>query len=149
MIESVAGHPALAPALRDDSDNSKAPLYCYHNSLDEIPEQTRKQLQNTYFKKSFGAVWEETRKFFQEKEMWHEIVRAEANPKYKMALVFRWYFGYSTQLALAGKQEEHVNYQVQTGPALGAFNQWVKGTPLETAEYLNRSLERLLQFGEA
>lgn len=141
-------------------------LYNHHASLDDIPEKTRKQLQTTYFKKTFEEVWEDTRKYLEGQGLQHEVVKAEANPKHKMALVFRWYFGHTTRLALTGKHEERVNYQVHTGPALGAFNQWVKGTPLEswsarhadeigkkllteTAEYLNRSLERLFQHVEA
>lgn len=137
-------------------------LYSHHASLDEIPEKTRKQLQTTYFKKTFEEIWKDTRTYLEARGLGHEIVKAEANPKHKMALVFRWYFSYTTQLAFAGKHEERINYQVHTGPALGAFNQWVKGTPLEswsnrhadeigkklmleTADYLNRSLERLFQ----
>jgi len=134
-------------------------LYSHYNTLDEIPEKTRKQIETKYFKKTFAQVWDETRSYYESKGLRHEVVKAEANPKHKMALVFRWYFGYSSRLALSGEQEERVNYQVHTGPALGAFNQWVKGTALEswahrhadeighrlladTAEYLNRSIAR-------
>lgn len=141
-------------------------LYTHYANLDEIPEKTRKQLQSTYFKKSFEEVWEDTRKYLEAQGLKHEIVKAEANPKHRMALVFRWYFGHTSRLALSGRQEERVNYQVHTGPALGAFNQWVKGTPLEswtnrhadeigrklmaeTAQYLNRSLERLFPLAAA
>lgn len=137
-------------------------LYSHYASLDEIPEKTRKQLQTTYFKKTFEEVWDETRQYLDKQGLQHEVIKAEANPKHKMALVFRWYFGYSTRLALSGAQDSRVNYQVHTGPALGAFNQWVKGTPIEawsnrhadeigklllteTAAYLSRSLERLFQ----
>lgn len=49
-----------------------------------------------------------------------------------MALTFQWYFGYCSHLALEGTQKSEVNYQVHCGLALGAFNQWVKGTPLES-----------------
>ena len=35
------------------------------------------------------------------------------------------------RLAMKGSKEGRVNYQVHTGPALGAFNQWVKGSSLE------------------
>lgn len=137
-------------------------LYTHYGSLDEIPEKTKKQLQGTYFRKPIDEVWEESRRYFAANGLQHEIVKAEANPKHKMALVFRWYFGYSSRLALTGEQSDRVNYQVHTGPALGAFNQWVKGTPLEpwnrrhadeiglkllgeTADYLNRAVERLAQ----
>lgn len=141
-------------------------LYTHYGSLDEIPEKTRKQLQTTYFKKTFEEIWQDTLQYLDAQGLRHEIVKAEANPKHKMSLVFRWYFGHTTRLALAGKPEERVNYQVHTGPALGAFNQWVKGTPLEswsnrhadeigkkllaeTAEYLNRSLDRLFPVAQA
>ncbi|MDC8758419.1 ACP S-malonyltransferase [Janthinobacterium fluminis] len=141
-------------------------LYHHHDSLDDLPEKTKKQLQTTYFKKTFEEVWNDVRKYLEGQGMRHEIVKAEANPKHKMALVFRWYFGYTSRLALAGSQDERVNYQVHTGPALGAFNQWVKGTPLEswsnrhadeigkkllteTAEYLNLSLDRLFPLAAA
>ena len=44
-----------------------------------------------------------------------------------MALVFRWYFGYTSRIAFEGDIKNKVNFQVHTGPALGAFNQWTKG----------------------
>jgi trans-AT polyketide synthase, acyltransferase and oxidoreductase domains len=140
-------------------------LYSHHNSLDEIPEKTQKQLQTNYFKKTFSEIWSETKRYLEQQGHLHEIAKAEANAKHKMALVFRWYFAYTTRLALEGKSDDRVNYQIHTGPALGAFNQWVKGTELEfwknrhvdeigkrllveTAEYLNNSLARLIG-GEA
>jgi trans-AT polyketide synthase/acyltransferase/oxidoreductase domain-containing protein len=48
-----------------------------------------------------------------------------------MAAIFKWYFGKSTRSALCGIEEEKVNYQIHCGPAIGAFNQWVKGSCLE------------------
>ena len=47
-----------------------------------------------------------------------------------MALVFRWYFRYSTDVAMAGKADARVDYQIHCGPAMGAFNRWVAGTEL-------------------
>jgi trans-AT polyketide synthase/acyltransferase/oxidoreductase domain-containing protein len=136
-------------------------LYRHYGSLDEIPERTRKQIEGTFFKKTFEQVWLETREYFNSNKLEHEIVKAEANPKHKMALVFRWYFAYCTRIAMEGKGEDRVNYQIQTGPALGSFNQWVKGSALEhwsrrhvdeiavklmnaTAEHLTRSYARFL-----
>lgn len=116
-------------------------LYSHYNSLDEIPEKTRNQLQNSVFKKSFAEIWKETAAFLESQNKHHEVSKAEANPKHKMALVFRWYFGYSTRLASEGKAEDRVNYQVHTGPALGAFNQWVKGTDLES--WKNRHVDEI------
>ncbi|AJQ26209.1 ACP S-malonyltransferase [Pelosinus fermentans] len=102
-------------------------LYRRYNSLDEIDEKTKVQIQEKYFKKSFSDVYQDIKSFYPAEE----IEKAERNPKHKMALIFRWYFGYSTRLALGGSEENKVDYQIHCGPALGAFNQWVKGTNLE------------------
>jgi trans-AT polyketide synthase/acyltransferase/oxidoreductase domain-containing protein len=92
-----------------------------------------------------------------------EIEKAETNAKHKMALVFRWYFNYSTRLALDGNEACRVDYQVHCGPALGSYNQWVMGTPLQNwrnrhvdavaiqimdgaAEYLNRRFREMTAF---
>jgi len=112
-------------------------LYRRYNSLDEIDEKTRVQLQEKYFHRSFNEVYEEVKTFYPEQE----IERAESNPKLKMALIFKWYFGYSTRLALSGNQEHRVDYQVHCGPALGAFNQWVRGTGLES--WRNRHVDKI------
>ena len=51
-----------------------------------------------------------------------------------MALVFRWYLGLSSRWANAGEPTRQVDYQVWCGPAMGAFNEWTKGSFLERAE---------------
>jgi hypothetical protein len=48
-----------------------------------------------------------------------------------MALVFRWYLGLSSRWANAGEPTRQLDYQVWCGPAMGAFNEWVKGSVLE------------------
>jgi trans-AT polyketide synthase/acyltransferase/oxidoreductase domain-containing protein len=111
--------PARANKLYD--------LYRQYNSIDEIDEKTRKQLQERYFRRGFAEIYEDCKSFYPPSE----IEQAERNPKHKMAMIFRWYFGYSTRLALSGDPERKVDYQVHCGPSLGAFNQWVKGTEME------------------
>lgn len=139
--------------------NKLLSLYRHHESLDDIPARTRAQLEGTFFKKTFEEIWQETASYFRSVNLEHEVVKAEANAKHKMALVFRWYFAYCTRIAMEGKGDDRVNYQIQTGPALGSFNRWVKGTELEpwtrrhvdqiavkimdaTAEHLTRSFAR-------
>ena len=107
-------------------------LYNQHAGLEEIPEKTLMQLEKTYFNKPITAIWEEVKTYFNRIEQPAEISKAEQNPKNKMALIFRWYFGYTNNLAFEGNMENKVNFQIHTGSALGAFNQWVKGTPLES-----------------
>ena len=115
-------------------------LYQQYNSLDEIDEKTQQQIQDKYFKRSFDEVYAATKIFFQQRNP-AEIEKAERNPKHKMALIFRWYFAHSTELALSGDSTQKVDYQVQTGPALGAFNQWVKDTELE--DWRNRHVDNI------
>jgi hypothetical protein len=51
-----------------------------------------------------------------------------------MALVFRSYLGRASGWANQGLADRKVDYQVWCGPAMGAFNEWVKGTLLEPVE---------------
>lgn len=109
-------------------------LYSHYESLDDIPAALKGQLERSYFKRSLAEVWTETERHLQSRGRTQDLAKAQTNLKYQMALVFRWYFAYSTRLAFSGSPDDLVNYQVHTGPALGAFNQWVKGTPLESWE---------------
>src|SRR5258707_11080569 len=105
-------------------------LYTRHNSLDEIDRQTKKQIEEKYFGRSFEDVWFETKSYYS--RINPEFEKSEPSPKQKMALIFKWYFIHTTRLAMRGVEENKVNYQVHCGPALGAFNRWVKGTALES-----------------
>lgn len=116
-------------------------LYNQYNSLEEIPEKTIQQLEKNYFKKPIDEIWEESKTYFKRKGDQSTIEKAESNSKHKMALIFRWYFGHSNKLAIDGDVTEKVNFQVHTGPALGAFNQWVKGTALES--WKNRHADKI------
>lgn len=96
--------------------------------MSEIDQKTLTQLEEKYFKRSIEKIYEDIKLHYPSAE----IDKAERNPKHKMALIFRWYFRYSSQLAISGSEESKVDYQVHCGPALGAFNQWVKGSELES-----------------
>lgn len=106
-------------------------LYNHYDSLDEIPAGTRKQIEDSYFGRTFEEVWQDTKDHLAKSGRTHDIARAEINPKLKMAAVFRWYFARTSRLALEGDPRQRVNYQVHVGPALGAFNQWIKGSEIE------------------
>jgi PfaD family protein len=108
-------------------------LYQHYNSLEEIPVEEQTKLKNEIFKKDLSEVWEETKKFFIDRNK-KIVERAERDPKYKMALVFRWYLGLSGQWAIDGVENRKSDYQIQCGPSMGAFNEWVKGSYLEKIE---------------
>ncbi|ERO59996.1 hypothetical protein [Pseudomonas piscis] len=107
-------------------------LYCHYESLEAIPQNIRGVLERLFFKRTLEQVWQECEHYLLAQGREADLALARSNPKVRMARVFRWYFAYSTKLAFSGESADQANYQVQTGPALGAFNQWVKGTPLES-----------------
>lgn len=113
-------------------------LYRQYDSIEQIDAKTREQIETRYFKRSFDAVWEETRMFYAQRAP-AVIARAERDPKHRMALIFRWYFVHTSRLALAGEPAEQTDFQIHSGPALGAFNQWVRGTAM--ADWRNRHVD--------
>ena len=105
-------------------------LFMQYNSIEEIPDEIKQEIETHYFKRTFGEVWDLVCKYKQKKNPQH-IIEAQANPRFKMALIFKWYFAHCNRVTLNGDLSEKDNFQVFCGPALGAFNQWVKGTPYE------------------
>ncbi|WP_339068591.1 PfaD family polyunsaturated fatty acid/polyketide biosynthesis protein [Teredinibacter turnerae] len=106
-------------------------LYKNYDSLDAIPRDVITKLEKQIFTRSIDEIWQETEAFYLRARP-EEVKKAVESPKHKMALVFKWYFIHGTRMALRGERQQRVNYQVQCGPALGSFNQWVKGTELES-----------------
>ena len=106
-------------------------LYCYCQSLDDIDSITKQRIEEQYFKRSFDDIWNQVKKYGSNEE----------NPKKKMALIFRWYFSHTSRLAREGIDQQTGDYQIHCGPAIGAFNQWVKGSALEN--WQNRHVDNI------
>jgi len=104
-------------------------LYRAHNSLEELDDRTVAQLEQKYFRRSLDDVWAETRAYLQTARP-AELPRVEADPKQRMAHVFKWYFVHATRLAMRGSSEQRVDYQVPCGPAMGALNAYLRGSGL-------------------
>ena len=124
-------------------------LYRQYDSYEKIPAKQREILQRDFFKCSFLEEWEQTKRFFAERDP-QQIELAEQKPKHKMALVFRSYLGRSSNWANTGDPIRKIDYQIWCGPAMGAFNHWTKGTFLEKSE--NRKIVTVamnLLFGAA
>ena len=106
--------------------NKLASLYRQHESLDELEPKTRQQIEERYFRRSLDTVYDEVRATCPP----GDLERVERSSKHRMAMVFKRYFRDATDWALAGDAAHKVDFQIQCGPALGAFNQWVAGTEL-------------------
>ncbi|MCU0560242.1 MAG: PfaD family polyunsaturated fatty acid/polyketide biosynthesis protein [Desulfobacterales bacterium] len=108
-------------------------LYSAHESFEQIPPRQREIVERDILRRRFDQEWENTREFFRVRDP-RQVERAERDPKHKMALVFRSYLGQSSSWAIAGEPERKLDYQIWCGPAMGAFNQWAKGSFLAKAE---------------
>ena len=117
-------------------------LYRNHESIEEIPLAEKEKLEKQIFRKSLEEVWSETESYFRSRDA-HQIERAMNHPKRRMALIFRWYLGLSSRWSNHGETGRETDYQIWCGPAMGAFNAWVKGSFLE--ESSNR---RVVDIGE-
>lgn len=102
-------------------------------SLEAMPAEERRALEEKVLGRSIADIWAETMAFFERRDP-RQIERAEADPKHKMALVFRWYLFMGAQWARSGEVSRRADYQIWCGPAMGAFNEWVKGSFLEPVE---------------
>lgn len=108
-------------------------LYRAHASLDAIPQSERARLEKDILRESVDQAWESTATFWRDRDP-AQLARAEAEPKHRMALLFRAYLGLSSRWAIDGKPERLADYQIWCGPAMGAFNTWVQGSFLQPPE---------------
>ncbi len=99
-------------------------------SLDAIPADERQRLEREIFRMSLAEVWAETERFWADRDP-RELERARREPRHQMALAFRWYLGLASRWAIIGQADRRTDFQVWCGPAMGAFNAWVKGSFLE------------------
>jgi trans-AT polyketide synthase/acyltransferase/oxidoreductase domain-containing protein len=105
-------------------------LYRSYPSLEALPAAERANLEKNLFRAPLDEIWDKTRAFFLQRDP-SQATRAESDAKHKMALVFRWYLGWSSRWANVGDPTRRMDYQVWCGPAMGAFNEWTKGSFLE------------------
>ncbi len=124
-------------------------LYTAYDSIEALPPAEREQLETHVFQRSLDAVWADCIAFFNARDP-EQLRRAEGDPKRKMALIFRWYLGLATRWGIQGDPQRRMDYQIWCGPAMGAFNDWVRGSYLEAPE--NRhvvTMARELLYGAA
>jgi PfaD family protein len=105
-------------------------LYRTYAGLDQIPVAERANLEKMIFRAPFDTIWDQTRAYFEQRDP-AQIERSLRDPKHKMALLFRWYLGMSSHWANTGEPSRVADYQIWCGPAMAAFNDWVRGSFLE------------------
>ncbi|MBM74321.1 MAG: 2-nitropropane dioxygenase [Proteobacteria bacterium] len=115
-------------------------IYRRYDSLDTISDKDRIQLERDFFRKSLADAWNETASYWAQRDP-RELDRAKQDEQHKMALLFRSYLGQSSKWAIAGVSDRKLDYQIWCGPAMGAFNDWAKGSFLEDPS--NRSVSQI------
>jgi trans-AT polyketide synthase/acyltransferase/oxidoreductase domain-containing protein len=102
-------------------------LYRTHATWDDIPAAERAKVEKQLLRASFDEAWASTRSFWLERDA-AEVDKAEADPRHKLALVFRAYLGLSSRWAIEGEASRQADFQIWCGPAMGAFNSWAQGS---------------------
>lgn len=115
-------------------------VYQRHSALEHIPPELRASLEREVLHASLDEIWAETRAFWLKRDP-AELSRAEADPRHRMVLVFRWYLGKASKWAIDGEASRRADFQIWSGPAMGSFNRWAQGSFLEDPK--NRTVVQL------
>ncbi|MFY1621170.1 PfaD family polyunsaturated fatty acid/polyketide biosynthesis protein, partial [Micromonospora sp. WMMD736] len=105
-------------------------FYRRYSAFEDAPRHELENLEKAVLGRSVPEIWTETEAFFAARDP-RQVERAGEDPKHRMALVFRWYLFNGAQWAREGHTERRADYQIWCGPAMGAFNEWVRGSFLE------------------
>ena len=108
-------------------------IFRSYDSIEAMPDDERVAMEQKLLGRSVDEIWADTVSFFQRRDP-REIERAQNDPKHRMALIFRWYLFMGAQWARSGEEARRGDYQIWCGPAMGAFNDWAKGSFLEPVD---------------
>lgn len=103
------------------------------DSIHAIPQEERKKVEDSIFRDTLENVWGKTKAFFEKHDV-KQLDKAAENPKYKLALICRWYLGSAVHWANNGVADRKEDFQIWCGPAMGAFNDWTRDSYLEVLE---------------
>ncbi|MEV8517156.1 ACP S-malonyltransferase [Dactylosporangium sp. NPDC051484] len=95
-------------------------LWRHHGSWDAIDADTRRQIETRYLRRPYPEAV----------RRWGAPPGGPDDPRQELARVVRGYLNEGLHLARDGDPARQVDYLVYCGPAMGAFNRWVRGTGL-------------------
>ncbi|SES15600.1 trans-AT polyketide synthase, acyltransferase and oxidoreductase domain-containing protein [Streptomyces qinglanensis] len=109
VVRKGVFYPAKAAKLHQ--------LWRAHDRWQDIDPGTRDEIERRYLRRPFAEAL--------------AAAGPGGSPKQDMAAVFRSYLVQGLALARQGDTTRKVDYHIPCGPAMGAFNDWVRGTELE------------------
>jgi trans-AT polyketide synthase/acyltransferase/oxidoreductase domain-containing protein len=118
-------------------------LYLRHGCVDEIAPEERAQIEAQYLRRSFDDVWTQVARDLTRADP-EQLRRAGEDGRTRMALLVRWYLTDTVRRACAGEAGDRLNLQIRGGPALGAFNSAVAGSPLE--DWRRRHVDEIARY---
>ena len=105
-------------------------LYRTYDSIAALPVTEQKNLAENFFRAPLDKVWHDTAVYFQQRDP-QQLVKADRDPKHKLALLFRTYLGMSSQWARHDETQHRLDFQIWCGASMGNFNAWVADSCLE------------------
>lgn len=105
-------------------------LYRSHGAWERIPARERAHIEARYFQCSFDEVCHQVEDYLAAHNP-AELEAVRRHPGKRLARAFRWYLHMGTRWAVTGAREREADFQVWCGPAMAAFNHWVRGSALE------------------
>lgn len=115
-------------------------IYRRHDSFSAISDRDLDWLEGQIFLEGCADAWARARTYHETSNP-SLVAEADADPKRQMALTFRRYLMMGAQWAREGHSDRRTDYQIWCGPAMGAFNEWVRGSFLERPE--NRTVGQI------
>ena len=105
-------------------------LYRTYDALERLPAAERAELEKQLFRRPLDDVWAGRVRLLRRARPGADRARRGTTP----STGWRWSSagtsGMSSRWAHAGEPTRAVDYQIWCGPAMGAFNDWVRGTYL-------------------
>jgi len=124
-------------------------LYKTYGAIDALPAKEKARIEKQMFKRPLEEVWADTRAYWMQRDP-KQVERADRDARHQLALTFRWYLGMTSRWARQGSDDRKRDFQVWCGPAMGAFNAWAAGGPLEAVgDRTIRSVAEALLTGAA
>jgi trans-AT polyketide synthase/acyltransferase/oxidoreductase domain-containing protein len=108
-----------------------------YNSIEDFPDALVKDLEKNYYGESIPEILSS----MQKKVPFDKFEELANNPKKKMEALFILYFYQSVKNAYNGNINDKINFQIHCGPAMGAFNFYIKDSPFEIWE--NRHVDQI------
>jgi PfaD family protein len=104
-------------------------LWRRHGDFDAIPAEERSEVEQTILGESFASAWSACRDYLVAQNKLEALNRCESDPAARFARVCKRYLAATARWPLAGGDStRRTHYQLWCGPALGAFNDWSRGS---------------------